>query len=526
MTDIGKSTRKRKRSTAFSAGDDDDTENKTCTACDETKPLSDYSKSLQTRDGWCYQCKECMRKSKKAWIASKKEKWHPLLDTLERSKTPIRRCRRCKETKAISAFASKKPLGIKWQCNECLNEMARTRRSKKRAKGHTTPTEKACVTCTKIKPIDQFGKLAMSDDGHMKVCKKCLESKDIEQRAKTPTKECSHCNETKSIDAFGSTLAEGINSICKICSNTKQAIYLKERFEAKGHKTVDNKKCAICKETKSIENFYKHQLSADGHHNACKPCALAKETAVYQAKRVILQESREKQEGSKCATCKRTCTEFEMDFAHFKRGTKYHTAKGKPLTIALLSIKSMHKELPLGRWLCIWCHVKETADENKERMSKNQVATRKYLENPKQKRKREFVQQEKLKRAQCADCKAPVPDDPVLQRLFHFDHLERANKVSSIANMVAGAHELEAIKHELKKCQLLCIPCHRRKTKAEKDWMRAKGIAKPSFRFTHRPDCDGKYVVDGTRAHCPKCRASSSELPLWLVKAHAPERAR
>jgi hypothetical protein len=58
----------------------------------------------------------------------------------------------------------------------------------------------------------------------------------------------------------------------------------------------------------------------------------------------------------------------------------------------------------------------------------------------------------------CAKCGAKkVP--------FHFDHIDPSTKINSIGNMIHFSKK--AFNEELKKCQLLCIPCHDKKTRIE-----------------------------------------------------------
>lgn len=48
---------------------------------------------------------------------------------------------------------------------------------------------------------------------------------------------------------------------------------------------------------------------------------------------------------------------------------------------------------------------------------------------------------------------------------FEFDHIDRETKKATINRLLS--HKEETLNEELKKCQLLCIPCHREKTTQE-----------------------------------------------------------
>ena len=54
----------------------------------------------------------------------------------------------------------------------------------------------------------------------------------------------------------------------------------------------------------------------------------------------------------------------------------------------------------------------------------------------------------------CADC-----GETFLPYVMHWDHLPGYMKVSEISTM-AGSWSREAIRHELKKCELVCANCH------------------------------------------------------------------
>lgn len=64
----------------------------------------------------------------------------------------------------------------------------------------------------------------------------------------------------------------------------------------------------------------------------------------------------------------------------------------------------------------------------------------------------------------CAFC-GKVRKDP---REFHFDHVDMFTKEDSVGFMMYRGEDIEAIKREAQKCQLLCIPCHAIVTKAER----------------------------------------------------------
>ena len=55
--------------------------------------------------------------------------------------------------------------------------------------------------------------------------------------------------------------------------------------------------------------------------------------------------------------------------------------------------------------------------------------------------------------------------------VLEFDHIDRKTKTMNIALMINSRIKWELIEEELKKCQLLCANCHKRKTLSEqKAW--------------------------------------------------------
>jgi len=69
-----------------------------------------------------------------------------------------------------------------------------------------------------------------------------------------------------------------------------------------------------------------------------------------------------------------------------------------------------------------------------------------------------------LKNHPCIDC--GEKDITVLE----FDHKDRKNKFKEVSSLVRNRYDLETIKNEVKKCEVRCANCHRRKTALEFNW--------------------------------------------------------
>jgi Recombination endonuclease VII len=89
----------------------------------------------------------------------------------------------------------------------------------------------------------------------MKICNKCLVEREVTEYKKDPRNK------------------NGLNGICSPCLKDRN----KELREARNTglielRTVVEKKCGTCNETKSIDNFYRDAGMSDGYRTNCKPC--------------------------------------------------------------------------------------------------------------------------------------------------------------------------------------------------------------------------------------------------------------
>ena len=69
----------------------------------------------------------------------------------------------------------------------------------------------------------------------------------------------------------------------------------------------------------------------------------------------------------------------------------------------------------------------------------------------------------------CVDC---GEKDPIV---LEFDHKDTASKFKIIARMLSGHYSWKSVEQEIKKCEIRCANCHRRKTYAQFGfWGRSK----------------------------------------------------
>lgn len=98
-------------------------------------------------------------------------------------------------------------------------------------------------------------------------------------------KVCRICHEVKSLADYhrNKVNADGHNSMCKTCA----AEYDKEkrRRRQRVHEpTLTEKECPHCKKVKPAEGFYRYSLSQDGLYNICKLCHADQAKARQEAK--------------------------------------------------------------------------------------------------------------------------------------------------------------------------------------------------------------------------------------------------
>jgi len=87
-----------------------------------------------------------------------------------------------------------------------------------------------------------------------------------------------------------------------------------------------------------------------------------------------------------------------------------------------------------------------------------------YSRNKRCKEKRRIALLRYLMDHPCVDC---GETDPVL---LDFDHRDRKEKAGNISEMHHHGTAWESITTEIKKCEVRCVKCHRKKTAQENGW--------------------------------------------------------
>lgn len=92
-------------------------------------------------------------------------------------------------------------------------------------------------------------------------------------------------------------------------------------------------------------------------------------------------------------------------------------------------------------------YLKEYYTENKEKFRKHNKTNKR--------RNAEYIQEAK-RDGKCVRC--GWNDHPCA---LDFHHIDPANKITEIANMIRGGSSIQKIQEEMNKCVLVCANCHR-----------------------------------------------------------------
>ena len=64
----------------------------------------------------------------------------------------------------------------------------------------------------------------------------------------------------------------------------------------------------------------------------------------------------------------------------------------------------------------------------------------------------------------CVDC---GETDPVV---LDFDHKDNTNKINDVSTLISKGYSWNIIENEIKKCDIRCANCHRRRTAEQFNW--------------------------------------------------------
>jgi hypothetical protein len=214
--------------------------------------------------------------------------------------------------------------------------------------------------------------------------------------------------------------------------------------------------------------FGKATKNADGLNNRCRPCAnvqLRNRELKRRRERLDLILAAKAKQGNRCANtaCGRLDTGFTLEFAHFDRSTVLRSASsGKRRGLTNISVPRLRLELTKGRFLCVDCHRQETKWE--ARAHQAPATPRLTADRRKAQARSDLITSIKLDFSKgfgkCHDCERKVTADKA--DIFDFDHVDPSTKFEKVSRLLRRS--IEVVLAEIARCQLVCVPCHRRRT--------------------------------------------------------------
>ncbi|KYK22187.1 hypothetical protein AYK24_08435 [Thermoplasmatales archaeon SG8-52-4] len=262
-------------------------EEKKCSSCMQTKPVSDYTKDKYSKDGLSHYCRDCKAKRHKALV----DKWKK--ERKQRQEIPDEKtCNTCHRLLSKTCFTSNvgSKDGLNGICKEC--EKKQVKRYKKRwkeerAQRHEKISEKKCPSCNRVLDLSFFYSSNAHKDGLSFYCKSCelknqalhrdkWEEEREKNQIKTPReKECNVCHRTLPAALFykNRALKDGLHSTCIQCEKNRGRDYRDNWTAQRKHKNAPGEKeCIICHRKLPISMFYKNIRRKDGYNNSCMDC--------------------------------------------------------------------------------------------------------------------------------------------------------------------------------------------------------------------------------------------------------------
>lgn len=302
-------------------------------------------------------------------------------------------------------------------------------------------------------------------------------------------KRCVVCKLTKSLNNFNENRAfkDGLQGTCREC----QKKYRDSNRLKPINTEISELYCNKCSLIKSINNFKISKTSPRGYDYWCNDCRKLYRKRFYKinANKISEQSRKKRQERVEwfqtlkrdipCKDCGKIYEPYCMDFDHIK-GQKIKSVSRMVLEKA--SKEKILEEIKKCELVCILCHNYRTHIRIKEK-SKN-AYRRDALRNI------NIINQAKSK--PCVICN-------IQYETFNMqlDHINPEDKYRDVCQL--KHHKKEILLAELKKCQVVCALCHRRKSIEEQrlgiyNINRVKIVKKPAF-------CD----IDKREKECSRC---------------------
>jgi len=299
-------------------------ESKTCIKCNKILPISQFTRSVNIKDGFDSICKTCQTQRKKEYKKRWKKQRLQKPDSIKEKECPS--CHRILPLSEFYESDSHKD-GLSFYCKRCSLQKQKYCSDKweqERSKKRTMIKEKECNICHRVLPISQFYKNRRFKSGINATCIRCEHRRQIEYIANwkekrsqkeeiIDEKECIGCHRILPISSFNQNKRrkDGLTSSCKECEAKRLGRYMVKWKNERATKSDDDsilfpsfeKRCCVCNRVLPLSNFYTRPGSKDGFNASCKECDL-KRAKTYRLKKKDRPKITSKEK--LCKRCKRT----------------------------------------------------------------------------------------------------------------------------------------------------------------------------------------------------------------------------
>lgn len=216
---------------------------------------------------------------------------------------------------------------------------------------------------------------------------------------------------------------------------------------------MDGKVCYSCGELKPRGEFYPNKGRKDGLQTKCKSCNKKRYESNKPYFREINKGNRRRlkqaiddiKAKAQCADCGSSYEPHCMDFDHI--GVKRQAVA--KMAHDTWSLGQILEEIKSTELVCVLCHKTRTYSKFWNRPLKN----KRQIEN------RELIRA--AKNTPCAECGGRYD-----HWQMEFDHIDPTTKSCAVSLMALTAYSRVRLEEEIRKCEVLCALCHRRKSVA------------------------------------------------------------
>lgn len=260
---------------------------KECKKCRKVKPVSDFTKSNNRKDGIDYFCKTCKSKHRITMISKWKEERNENIINIK-----VKTCNKCLKLLPVSHFNNSinSKNGFDSICRVCSMELTQEYKRKwteERNNPSSSVVEKSCPSCNRILPLSSFYGTDYTKDGLRAYCIECeLQNAELnvekwsEERLQneeiTKEKVCNICHRMLPVTEFHKSrrYKDGLWATCIDCQKTRLAEYIKQWKDSSdgSDEIIVAKECNVCREVLPVSCFSQNKKHKDGLLGTCKDC--------------------------------------------------------------------------------------------------------------------------------------------------------------------------------------------------------------------------------------------------------------